>query len=74
MGCTSTTGPTRHIDAKDVTVLQALRDVKRFVFNFDVGNNWEHDVVVEELRPVLPISAKASVIPAMRSTRTRSSG
>ena len=49
MGCTSIEWPEGEIDEKTVTVLQALRDEKRFVFDYDFGDNWEHDVVVEEL-------------------------
>ena len=41
--------PDDEIDEKTVTVLQALRDEKRFDFDYDFGDNWEHDVVVEEL-------------------------
>ena len=41
--------PDDEIDEKAVTVLQALRDERRFVFDYDFGDNWEHDVVVEEL-------------------------
>jgi len=37
------------IDEKTVTVLQALRDEKRFIFEYDFGDSWEHDVMVEEL-------------------------
>jgi hypothetical protein len=41
--------PEGEIDEKTVTVLQALRDEKHFVFDYDFGDSWEHDVVVEEL-------------------------
>ena len=37
------------IDEKRVTVLQALRDERRFVYEYDFGDSWEHDVVVEDL-------------------------
>ena len=41
--------PEEEIDEKTVTVLQALRDEKRFVFDYDFGDSWEHDVMVEDL-------------------------
>jgi hypothetical protein len=37
------------IDEKQVTVLQALRDERRFVYDYDFGDSWEHDVVIEDL-------------------------
>jgi hypothetical protein len=39
--------PEGEIDEKDVTVLQALRDEPRFFFDYDFGDGWEHEVVVE---------------------------
>ena len=41
--------PEGEIDEKGVTVLQALREERRFVFEYDFGDSWEHDVVVEDL-------------------------
>jgi hypothetical protein len=41
--------PEDEIDEKGVTVLQALREERRFVFEYDFGDGWEHDVVVEDL-------------------------
>ena len=41
--------PEGEIDDKDVTVLQALRDERRFFFDYDFGDSWEHEVVIEEL-------------------------
>lgn len=41
--------PGGEIDEKTVTVLQALRDERRFVFEYDFGDGWEHDVVIEQL-------------------------
>jgi pRiA4b ORF-3-like protein len=37
------------IDETSVTVLQALRDVRRFTFEYDFGDSWDHEVVVEAL-------------------------
>jgi hypothetical protein len=41
--------PEDEIDEKGVTVLQALCEERRFVFEYDFGDGWEHDVVVEDL-------------------------
>jgi hypothetical protein len=41
--------PEDEIDERGVTVLQALRDERRFVYDYDFGDGWEHDVIVEEL-------------------------
>ena len=45
--------PEDEIDEKGVTVLQALREEQRFVYDYDYdydfGDGWEHDVIVEEL-------------------------
>lgn len=41
--------PEDEIDEKSVTVLQALRDERRFTFDYDFGDSWEHEVVIEEL-------------------------
>ena len=52
--------PEGEIDEKTVSVLQALRDERRFIFEYDFGDSWEHEVVVEELtRP--PIGLKFAV-------------
>lgn len=37
------------IDEKTVSVLQAFRDERRFFFDYDFGDFWEHEVVVEDL-------------------------
>ncbi len=39
--------PDGEIDEKSVTVLQALRDERHFTFDYDFGDSWEHDVVIE---------------------------
>jgi hypothetical protein len=41
--------PDEEIDEKSVTVLQALRDVRLFTFDYDFGDSWEHEVVIEKL-------------------------
>jgi len=41
--------PEGEIDEKTVTVLQALRNEQPFLFEYDFGDSWEHDVVVEEV-------------------------
>ena len=41
--------PEGEIDEKSVTVLQSLRDERRFSFDYDFGDSWEHEVVIEEL-------------------------
>ena len=41
--------PDEEIDEKGVTVLKALREERRFVYDYDFGDGWEHDVVIEEL-------------------------
>lgn len=41
--------PEGEIDEKGVTVLQALRDERRFLFEYDFGDGWEHEVVIEEM-------------------------
>ena len=41
--------PEGEIDEKGVTVLQALREERNFVFEYDFGDSWEHDVVIEDL-------------------------
>jgi Plasmid pRiA4b ORF-3-like protein len=41
--------PDEEIDEKGVTVLQALREERRFVYDYDFGDGWEHDVIIEEI-------------------------
>jgi hypothetical protein len=37
------------IDEKGVSVLQAFRDERRFFFDYDFGDGWEHEVVIESV-------------------------
>lgn len=48
------------IDEKEVSVLQALRDQTRFVYEYDFGDSWSHEVVVEDFRR-LPHGLKHAV-------------
>lgn len=48
------------IDEKEVTVLQALRDQRRFVYDYDFGDSWSHEVVIEDFQR-LPIGLKHAV-------------
>lgn len=41
--------PEGEIDEESVTVFQALRDERRLTFEYDFGDSWEHEVVIEEL-------------------------
>ena len=41
------------LDEKSVTVLQAIREHRRFVYEYDFGDSWEHEVVVEEITTAL---------------------
>jgi hypothetical protein len=41
--------PEEEIDEKGVTVLQALSQERRFFYDYDFGDGWEHEVVIEEL-------------------------
>jgi hypothetical protein len=40
--------PEDELDEKTVTVLQALEGTKRFSYEYDFGDSWEHEVVVED--------------------------
>jgi hypothetical protein len=48
------------IDEREVTVVAALRDQRRFVYDYDFGDSWSHEVVVEDFRR-LPIGLKHAV-------------
>lgn len=39
--------PEGELDEKSITVLQALRNVESFEFDYDFGDGWIHDVFVE---------------------------
>ena len=39
--------PEEEIDEMGVTVLQALREEQRFLYEYDFGDGWEHDVLIE---------------------------
>jgi hypothetical protein len=39
--------PEDEIDEREVTVADALGDVRRFSYEYDLGDSWEHEVVVE---------------------------
>ena len=41
--------PENEIDEKGLSVLQVFRDERRFFFDYDFGDGWEHEVVVEDL-------------------------
>jgi hypothetical protein len=40
--------PEGEVDEKTVTVLQVLGDEGRFTLEYDFGDSWEHEVVIEE--------------------------
>jgi hypothetical protein len=40
--------PEDELDEKTVTVLQALEGTRRFSYEYDFGDSWEHEVVVED--------------------------
>jgi len=48
------------LDEKSVTVMQVLRGQRRFVYEYDFGDSWEHDVVVEAMTTT-PIGLKYAV-------------
>jgi hypothetical protein len=48
------------LDEKSVTVLSAIGDAEAFVYEYDFGDSWRHDVVVEA-RWRMPIGLKFGV-------------
>lgn len=40
--------PEDEIDEKEVTVLRAIGEHRRFSYEYDFGDSWEHEVVVED--------------------------
>ncbi len=40
--------PLDELDECSVSVTQVLRDERRFIYEYDFGDSWEHDVVVED--------------------------
>ena len=41
--------PDDELDEASVTVIGALRGVRRFFYDYDFGDDWNHEVVVEDL-------------------------
>jgi hypothetical protein len=48
------------LDEKAVTVTAAIGDTARFVYEYDFGDSWEHEIVVEH-QCRLPIRLKSAV-------------
>jgi hypothetical protein len=40
--------PEDEIDENEVSVARAIGDLRRFSYEYDFGDSWEHDVVVED--------------------------
>jgi hypothetical protein len=40
--------PEDELDERTVTVVQALGEVRRFSYEYDFGDSWEHEVLVED--------------------------
>ena len=52
--------PPDELDEKTVTVLAAIGDTDRFAYEYDFGDSWEHELVVED-RWRMPIGLKFGV-------------
>ena len=44
--------PEDELDETTVTVAQALEGVQRFTYEYDFGDSWDHEVVVEDSRRI----------------------
>lgn len=42
--------PEGEVDEKEVTVLSAIGEHRRFRYEYDFGDCWDHEVVVEDMR------------------------
>lgn len=40
--------PEGELDEKEFTIYQAIGDARRFTYEYDFGDSWTHDVVVED--------------------------
>ena len=52
--------PPEELDETSVTVVKAIGDERRFVYEYDFGDGWEHEVVVEEITSS-PVGLKFAV-------------
>jgi len=52
--------PEDEIDEKQVTVLRAVGEHRRFSYEYDFGDSWEHEVVVEDFVRI-PLGLKHAV-------------
>jgi hypothetical protein len=41
--------PEEELDEAALTVIEAVRGVRRFFYDYDFGDDWHHEVVVEEI-------------------------